>query len=81
MLSRYAPHLISNAEEKCHRFLNGLKDVIRQPLVPFGIEDYPTLVERARRIEMDMQATQKRRDFQKRKMEDRSILSQMIQSS
>ncbi|XP_028548135.1 uncharacterized protein LOC114578814 [Dendrobium catenatum] len=81
MLSRYAPHLIPNAEEKCNRFLNGLKDMIRQPLVPFGIEDYPTLVERARRIEMDMLATQKRMDFQKRKMEGRSKPSQMTQSS
>ncbi|XP_028553476.1 uncharacterized protein LOC114580375 [Dendrobium catenatum] len=63
MLSMYATHLILDAEEKCNRFLNGLKDVIRQPLIPFGIEDYPTFVERARRIEMDMLATQKRRDF------------------
>ncbi|KAI0497296.1 hypothetical protein KFK09_020519 [Dendrobium nobile] len=81
MLSGYAPHLIPNAEEKCNRFLNGLKDVIRQPLIPFGIEDYSVLVERARRIEMDMLATQKRRDFQKRKMEGRSKPSQMTRSS
>ncbi|XP_020683343.2 uncharacterized protein LOC110100255 [Dendrobium catenatum] len=43
---RYAPHLIPNAEEKCHRFLNELKDMIRQPLISFGIEDYSILVER-----------------------------------
>ncbi|XP_020688467.1 uncharacterized protein LOC110103920 [Dendrobium catenatum] len=81
MLSRYAPHLIPDAEEKCNRFLNGLKDVIRHPLIPFEIEDYSVLVERARKIEMDMLATQKRRNFQKRKMEGRSKPSQMTQSS
>ncbi|KAI0497441.1 hypothetical protein KFK09_020668 [Dendrobium nobile] len=81
MLSRYAPHLIPNAEEKCHRFLSGLKDIIRQPLIPVGIEDYSTLVERARMIEMDLQATQRRRDFHKRKIEGRSKPTQSAQSS
>ncbi|PKU64931.1 hypothetical protein MA16_Dca004546 [Dendrobium catenatum] len=47
MLSRYASHLIPNTEEKFHRFLCGLRDSIRQPLVPLGIKDYSTLVERA----------------------------------
>ncbi|XP_020695904.1 uncharacterized protein LOC110109265 [Dendrobium catenatum] len=80
MLSRYASHLIPNAEEKCHRFLSGLRDTIRQPLVHFGIEDYVTLVERERRIESDLQSTQRRRDFQKRKIEDRSRPAQSFQS-
>ncbi|PKU76331.1 hypothetical protein MA16_Dca025120 [Dendrobium catenatum] len=31
-LSRYAPQLLQMAEEKCYKFLSGLKDVIRQPL-------------------------------------------------
>ncbi|PKU82410.1 hypothetical protein MA16_Dca005415 [Dendrobium catenatum] len=66
-LSRYAPQLIQTAEEKCHKFLSGLKNVIRQPLVPFEIEDYVVLVEKARKIEADLQNTQRRRDFQKRK--------------
>ncbi|KAL0919340.1 hypothetical protein M5K25_011428 [Dendrobium thyrsiflorum] len=79
MLSRYASQLIPNAEEKCHRFLSGLKDIIRQPLIPLGIEDYSTLVESARRIELDLQATQRRRDFQKRKNEDRSKSTQSVQ--
>ncbi|PKU65112.1 hypothetical protein MA16_Dca004727 [Dendrobium catenatum] len=76
MLSRYASHIIPNAEEKCHRFLCGLRDSIRQPLVPLGIEDYSSLVERERKIELDLQSTQRRRDFQKRKNEDRSKSTQ-----
>ncbi|PKU81596.1 hypothetical protein MA16_Dca013027 [Dendrobium catenatum] len=79
MLSRYASHLIPNAEEKCHRCLSGLRDIIRQPLIPFGIEDYATLVERTRRIETDLQSTQRRRDFYKRKNEDRSKSTQSFQ--
>ncbi|PKU73711.1 hypothetical protein MA16_Dca013292 [Dendrobium catenatum] len=66
-LARYAPQLVHTMEDKCHRFLAGLKDAIRQPLVPLGIEDYTVLVERARMIEPDLQNTQRRRDFQKRK--------------
>ncbi|PKU60709.1 hypothetical protein MA16_Dca028254 [Dendrobium catenatum] len=80
MLSRYASNLIFNAEEKCHRFLCGLRDNIRQPLVLLGIEHYFTLVERAQKIELDFQSTQRRRDFQKRKNEDRSSPAQSFHS-
>ncbi|KAL0919968.1 hypothetical protein M5K25_009062 [Dendrobium thyrsiflorum] len=81
MLSRYASHLIPNAEEKCHRFLGGLRDAIRQPLIPFRIEDYSDLVDRARRIESDMQATQKRRDQHKRKSIEEGIQSNQSEGS
>ncbi|KAH0468036.1 hypothetical protein IEQ34_003069 [Dendrobium chrysotoxum] len=41
-------------EKKCYRFfLSGIKDDIRQPLIPFKIEDYSILVERDRRVEID----------------------------
>ncbi|PKU72216.1 hypothetical protein MA16_Dca006809 [Dendrobium catenatum] len=33
-LARYASHLISTAEEKCCRFLQGLNRELRHPLVP-----------------------------------------------
>ncbi|PKU59960.1 hypothetical protein MA16_Dca027688 [Dendrobium catenatum] len=66
-LARYAPQLVHTMEDKFHRFFAGLKDAIRQPLVPLRIEDYTVLVERARMIEEDLQNTQRRRDFQKRK--------------
>lgn len=48
MLSWYAPQLISNAEEKWYKFLSGLKVVIKQPLIPLGINDYSMLEERDR---------------------------------
>ncbi|PKU71046.1 hypothetical protein MA16_Dca018664 [Dendrobium catenatum] len=80
MLFRYASHLIPNAEEKCHCFFCGLRDGIRQPLVPLGVEDYSALFERARKIKLDFQSTHRRRDFQKRKNEDESRSTQSFHS-
>ncbi|KAI0493814.1 hypothetical protein KFK09_023939 [Dendrobium nobile] len=57
-LARYAPQLVSTSTEKCYRFLRGLRDSLRQPLVPFHISDFSELVERARLIENDLMATQ-----------------------
>ncbi|PKU76268.1 hypothetical protein MA16_Dca020641 [Dendrobium catenatum] len=58
ILARYAPQLVSTSAEKCYRFLRGLRDSLRQPLVPFHIFDFSELVERARLIENDLMATQ-----------------------
>ncbi|PKU59309.1 hypothetical protein MA16_Dca027496 [Dendrobium catenatum] len=69
-LAKYTPQLVYTMEDKCHRFLARLKDAIRLPLVPLGIEDYTVLVERARRLEEDMQNIQRRCDFQKRKSDE-----------
>ncbi|PKU78740.1 hypothetical protein MA16_Dca000083 [Dendrobium catenatum] len=63
ILARYAPQLVNTMDDKCHRFLAGLKDAIRQPLVLLRIEDYIVLVERDRRIEANLQNTQRRCDF------------------
>ncbi|KAI0492241.1 hypothetical protein KFK09_026510 [Dendrobium nobile] len=59
-LARYAPQLVSTSAERCYRFLRGLRDSLRQPLVPFHISDFAELVERARLIENDLMATQQR---------------------
>ncbi|KAH0458030.1 hypothetical protein IEQ34_013345 [Dendrobium chrysotoxum] len=60
-----APTLDSEWYWRC-----GKDNAIRQPLVLLGIEDSTMLVERARRVEMDMQNTQRRRKFKKRKSGD-----------
>ncbi|PKU72354.1 hypothetical protein MA16_Dca006354 [Dendrobium catenatum] len=57
-LARYAPQLVSTSAAKCYHFLRGLRDSLRQPLVPFHIFDFSELVERARLIENDLMATQ-----------------------
>ncbi|PKU67254.1 hypothetical protein MA16_Dca015983 [Dendrobium catenatum] len=57
-LARYAPQLVSTSAKKCYRFLRGLLDSLRQPLVPFHIFDFFELVERACLIENDLMATQ-----------------------
>ncbi|PKU80152.1 hypothetical protein MA16_Dca021327 [Dendrobium catenatum] len=59
-LARYAPQLVSTSAERCYRFLRGLRDTLRQPLIPFRITDFSELVERARLIENDMITTQQR---------------------
>ncbi|PKU69043.1 hypothetical protein MA16_Dca002311 [Dendrobium catenatum] len=53
-LSRYAPHYASTQEEKCHKFFRGLRDQLQQTLTPFDISDFIVLVERARRIENEL---------------------------
>ncbi|PKU60379.1 hypothetical protein MA16_Dca018499 [Dendrobium catenatum] len=60
-LARYAPQLVSTSAERCYRFLRGLRDTLRQPLIPFRITDFSELVERARLIENDLMATQQRK--------------------
>ena len=50
-LAQYAPQFVSTEDERCHRFLRGLRDSLRLPLVPLGIADYAVLVERAKLIE------------------------------
>ncbi|PKU76304.1 hypothetical protein MA16_Dca019533 [Dendrobium catenatum] len=57
-LARYAPQLVSTSVEKCYKFPRGLRDSLRQPLVPFHISDFFKLVEIARLIENDPMATQ-----------------------
>ncbi|KAI0513659.1 hypothetical protein KFK09_009689 [Dendrobium nobile] len=59
-LARYAPQLVSTSAKKCYRFLRGLRDSLRQPLVPFHISDFYELVERAHLVENDLMATQQR---------------------
>ncbi|PKU83236.1 hypothetical protein MA16_Dca006636 [Dendrobium catenatum] len=59
-LARYAPQLVSTYAEKCYRFLRGLRDSLRQPLVPFYSSDFSELVERARLVENDLMATHQR---------------------
>ncbi|XP_020699671.1 uncharacterized protein LOC110111942 [Dendrobium catenatum] len=66
-LSRYASPFITTTEDKCQKFLAGLRDAIRQPLLPFTFDDYAVLVEKARRLEIDFQAVQKMRDFQQKR--------------
>ena len=51
-LSRYAPQFVSTPAETCFRFLHGLREELKQPLIPLRVGDFSELVERARLIEM-----------------------------
>ncbi|XP_020690858.1 uncharacterized protein LOC110105623, partial [Dendrobium catenatum] len=66
-LSRYAPQLISTSEEKCYRFLKGLRDSLRQPLIPLRIKDFAELVESARLLENDIEVMKQKWETKDRK--------------
>ncbi|XP_056175906.1 uncharacterized protein LOC115667572 [Syzygium oleosum] len=53
-LSRFAPRMVENREDKAKRFLNGLRTDIRRQLVPFDIRDYNVLYKRAQLIEQEL---------------------------
>ena len=52
-LARYAPQLVGTVDEKCYRFLRGLRDELRYPLIPLRLRDFGEMVERARLLEND----------------------------
>ncbi|XP_056173048.1 uncharacterized protein LOC130139649 [Syzygium oleosum] len=53
-LSRFAPRMVENREDKTKRFLNRLRPDIRGQLVPFDIRDYNVLYRRAQLIEHEL---------------------------
>ena len=73
-LSRHAPQYISTQEEKCHRFLRGFRYQLRLALAHFDINEFSVLVERARRIENELnysrsltnEPSEKRKNFERR---------------
>ncbi|KAK8921299.1 hypothetical protein KSP39_PZI020076 [Platanthera zijinensis] len=62
-LSHYAKALVRTEEDRCYRFREGLRDSIRQSLLPFDIDNYRRLVDAARRIELEQERVQRRLDF------------------
>ena len=57
-LSRYAEKLVSEEEDRTKRFVRGLKPEIRSKLIPFQLQVYSQAVEKALKIERDMQESQ-----------------------
>ncbi|XP_056162533.1 uncharacterized protein LOC130136284 [Syzygium oleosum] len=53
-LSRFAPRLVENKEDKAKRFLNGLRTDIRRQLVPLNLKDYSEIYEQAQLIEHEL---------------------------
>jgi len=53
-LSRYAPRLVEDREEKAKRFLKGLRTDIIRKLVPLNIRDYNEIYERAQLVEKEI---------------------------
>ncbi|XP_040363886.1 uncharacterized protein LOC121049795 [Rosa chinensis] len=50
-LSRYAPLLVANEEDKCRRFVDGLREEIRFVVTAIGHTRFVTLVQAAMRVE------------------------------
>jgi len=53
-LSRYAPKLIEDREEKAKKFMKGLRTDIRKQLVPSNIRDYNEIYEMAQLVEQEL---------------------------
>ncbi|XP_056177041.1 uncharacterized protein LOC130140755 [Syzygium oleosum] len=53
-LSRFAPRLVEDKEDKAKRFRDGLRPDIRSKLVPLNLKDYNELYERAQLVEKDL---------------------------
>ena len=57
-LALYSPQFVSSEEERCDRFLEGLRDSLKLPLVPLRVTDYAELVERAKLLENSLARAQ-----------------------
>lgn len=53
-LSRFAPRLVENKEDKVKRFWDGLRPDIRSRLILLNLKDYNDLYERAQLVEKDL---------------------------
>ncbi|XP_048131458.1 uncharacterized protein LOC125314044 [Rhodamnia argentea] len=53
-LSKYAPRLIEDPEDRARKFGDGLKPEIKSILAPFNLRDYDDLYERAPIVERDL---------------------------
>ncbi|KAH0448276.1 hypothetical protein IEQ34_022076 [Dendrobium chrysotoxum] len=63
--------LVNIAEEKCYKFLRGLRDELRHPLVLLRIQNFSQLVGRVRLVENDLIILAFRHDMiKKRSRED-----------
>ncbi|KAK8931451.1 hypothetical protein KSP39_PZI016502 [Platanthera zijinensis] len=69
-LARYAGVMQGDQTEKCSRFVDGLRDSLRQPLMTMVNADYRSLVDTARRLEADQQKVQKRSSFRAKRSQD-----------
>ncbi|KAK8951418.1 hypothetical protein KSP39_PZI003909 [Platanthera zijinensis] len=69
-LARYAGVMQGDQTEKCSRFVDGLRDSLRKPLMTMVNADYRSLVDTARRLEADQQTVQKRSNFRAKRSQD-----------
>ena len=62
----FCPQLINDPVVKARRFEQGLKPTIRSGLIPLMLEDYKDILERALRIETEIQRTDIRKEGRKK---------------
>ncbi|GAV76155.1 hypothetical protein CFOL_v3_19630 [Cephalotus follicularis] len=61
-LSHYAPALVADQEERCQRFLDGLRPEIRHSVVTIEWNVFGNLVESAMRVELSINEQRSRQD-------------------
>ena len=65
-LGHFCPRLLQEESIKVHWFEQGLRPLIRSGLIPLMLSNYKDILERALKIEIDIQRTESRRDNHKR---------------
>ena len=71
-LSKYAPEILVSEEEKCHRFEDGLNDIIRAHVTGFCHDDFSKIVAYALNVErVNKEEKKKRKDKRQGKKKSR----------
>ncbi|GAV83183.1 hypothetical protein CFOL_v3_26633 [Cephalotus follicularis] len=61
-LSHYAPALVADQEERCQRFLDGLRPEIRHSVATIDWNIFGNIVESAMRVELSINEQRSRKD-------------------
>ena len=76
-LGHFCPQLVNDPTVKARRFEQGLKPMIRSGLIPLMLEDYKDILERALRIETEIQRTDERKENQKKFKTEETVKPEM----
>ncbi|KAK8916912.1 hypothetical protein KSP39_PZI022412 [Platanthera zijinensis] len=67
-LAYYAGDMVTKESDRCFRFQLGLRENVRVHLISQRIKNYNELVETAKLIEMDVESSQRRMEFQTKRL-------------
>ncbi|KAK8916356.1 hypothetical protein KSP39_PZI022892 [Platanthera zijinensis] len=80
-LAYYAGDMVTKESDRCFRFQLGLREDVRVHLISQRIKNYNELVETAKLIEMDVESSQRRMEFQTKRLPEGQSLERKSGSS